>query len=80
MKSPDKKKDNRGLYVAPSPFNAVKLELAVIMIVGLLLWIAVDSITINAAAQIVILMSFGVLGAFWLVIRTRYLLQRTLKK
>ena len=79
MSGPDKK-PSHGLQVAPSPFNAVKLELAVIMLVGLLLWIVVDSITHNDAAQIVILMSFGVLGAAWLLIRTHVVSQRIEKK
>ena len=72
--------DNKGLRVAPSPFNAVKLELAIILIAGLLLWAVVDSITPSDSAQIGILMIFGVFGAAWLIIRTRYLSQRIAKK
>jgi dipeptide/tripeptide permease len=70
----------RGLSVSPSPFNAVKLELAVVIIAGLLLWIAVDSITNSDAAQIVILLAFGVVSAGWLVLRTHLLLRRNEKK
>jgi len=66
----------QGLSVAPSPFNAVKLELAVIIIIGLLVWIAVDSITTSDAAQIVILLLFGVLGAAWLIFRTYRVVRR----
>jgi len=77
MIDPENKGNHRqGLSVAPSPFNAVKLELAVILIVGLLLWIAVDSITNSDVAQIVILLVFGVLGAAWLILRTHILLRR----
>lgn len=72
--------DKKGLSVAPSPFNAVKLELAIILIVGLLLWTVVDSITSSDSAQIGILMIFGLFGAAWLIIRTRYLSQRIVKK
>jgi len=72
--------DNQGLYVAASPFNAVKLELAIILIAGLLLWAVVDSITPSETTQVGILMMFGLLGAAWLVIRTRYLALRTTKK
>ena len=72
--------DNQGFRVAPSPFNAVKLELAIILIAGLLLWAVVDSITPSESTQIGILMIFGLLGAAWLVIRTRYLAQRITKK
>lgn len=70
----------QGLSVAPSPFNAVKLELAVIIIVGLLLWIAVDSITTSHVTQIVILLVFGVLSAAWLIFRTHLLLRRLEKQ
>ena len=69
-----------GLQVVGSPFNAVKLELAVIVVVGLMLWIVVDSITGNDIAQIGILFGFGVVAAIWLVLRTRYLAQRIVKK
>ncbi|WP_455202742.1 hypothetical protein [Kaarinaea lacus] len=79
MKNSDQH-DNKGLSVAPSPFNAVKLELAIILIAGILLWAVVDSITPSDSAQIGILMIFGLLGAIWLIIRTRYLSQRIVKK
>ena len=72
----NKSSRHQGLSVAPSPFNAVKLELAVILIVGLLLWIAVDSITNSDVTQIVILLVFGVFGASWLILRTHILLRR----
>ncbi|MEJ2181330.1 MAG: hypothetical protein P8Y28_13080 [Gammaproteobacteria bacterium] len=72
--------NHQGLSVAPSPFNAVKLELAIILVAGILLWAVVDSITPSESAQIGILMLFGFLGAGWLVIRTRYLSRRISKK
>jgi len=66
----------QGVSVAPSPFNAVKLELAVIIVIGLLVWVAVDSITTSDAAQIVILLVFGLLGACWLIVRTYMVVRR----
>ena len=69
-----------GLRVVASPFNAVKLELAVIVVVGLVLWVVVDSITGNEITQIGILFGFGVAAAIWLVLRTRYLAQRIVNK
>ncbi|MGD8566703.1 MAG: hypothetical protein PVJ39_01265 [Gammaproteobacteria bacterium] len=62
-----------GLQVAPSPFNAVKLELAVIIVLGSVFWLIVDSITSNDVAQIGLLLLFGLISAVWLVVRTRYL-------
>lgn len=61
----------KGFGVAASPLNSVKLELGIILFVGLLLWLAVDSITADFANQLLILAFFGVGGALWLVIRTR---------
>lgn len=72
-------RDNQGFRVAPSPFNAVKLELAIILIAGFLLWAVVDSITASDSAQIGILTAYGLVGATWLVIRTRYLAHRAAK-
>lgn len=73
--------DNRkpGLQVAASPFNTVKLELAVIIVLGLVFWLAVDFITSNDIAQIGLLLGFGLIAAAWLVIRTRYLARRVSK-
>lgn len=68
-----------GLKVAASPFNAVKLELAVIIVLGLVFWLAVDFITSNDVAQIELLLGFGVVAAAWLVVRTRYLARHVSK-
>ncbi len=72
----DRQSARKGFGVAASPLNSVKLELGIILFVGLLLWLAVDSITANFANQLLILAIFGGTGALWLVFRTR----RTLKQ
>jgi len=66
-------KPTTGFGVHASPFNGVKLELAIILILGALFWLVLDSITNNEITQIGLLLLFGVLGAAWLVIRTRIL-------
>jgi len=66
----------KGFGVAASPLNSVKLELGIILFVGLLLWLAVDSITADLAYQLLILGGFSAAGALWLVLRTR----RTLRQ
>ena len=62
--------------VAPSPFNTVKLELALLLIMGLLLLVGLDSITQNTLIQIVVLFIFSIIGMVWLVLRTRRVVKR----
>ncbi len=69
----------KGFGVAASPLNRVKLELGIILLVGLLLWLAVDSITADFANQLLILAFFGGTSALWLVLRTRRTLQQLTK-
>ncbi len=66
----------KGFGVAASPLNSVKLELGMILFVGLLLWLAVDSITADLSNQLLILVGFGTLGGVWLVLRTRHILKQ----
>lgn len=60
-----------GFGVAASPFNKVKFELGIIMCIGVLLWLAVDSITAHVGAQLLILFSYSLTAMIWLVVRTR---------
>jgi hypothetical protein len=64
-----------GFGVAASPFNKVKFELGVILCVGILLWLAVDSITAHVATQLLILLAYGLGGMIWLMVRTRKIVQ-----
>lgn len=72
----DQKQSKPAFHVAASPLNAVKLELGIIIVAGVLLWLMLDSITNNDVTQILVLFLFGMIGAGWLVVRTRILLQR----
>ncbi len=76
----DRQSAGKGFGVAASPLNSVKLELGIILVVGLLLWLAVDSITADFANQLLILALFGGTGALWLVFRTRRTLERFRQK
>ena len=60
-----------GFSVAASPLNRVKFELGVIICVGAMLWLAVDSITANVVEQLLILFVYGLGGMVWLMARTR---------
>jgi len=66
----------KGFGVAASPFNGVKLELGICIILGMLLWLGADSITANKDAQLLILLGYSLLGTVWLVVRTRTVSRR----
>ncbi|MCK4586005.1 MAG: hypothetical protein KAU29_01600 [Gammaproteobacteria bacterium] len=66
----------KGFGVAASPFNGVKIELGIVLILGFVLWLATDFITASITAQLLLLVSYGLIGAFWLVIRTRRVAQQ----
>lgn len=64
-------KKDTAFAVAASPFNAIKLELVIVLIVGFLLWLLLDSITDNDWTHITILLAYSVSGALWLSLRIR---------
>ena len=66
----------RGLTVAPSPFNEVKLDLGVILAVGLVLLFVQSRALDSLLAQFLALGSYGLLGMLWIVVRTRCILAR----
>ncbi|MCG6969974.1 MAG: hypothetical protein LJE85_09430 [Gammaproteobacteria bacterium] len=56
--------------VAPSPFNRVKLELAIIIVMGTVLFVGLDSITQDALIQTGLLFVAGTLGMVWIMWRS----------
>ena len=64
------------MAVAPSPLNEIKLDLAIILVVGGLLLLVQGRLLDSLLAQLLVLASYGVLGMLWIVIRTRNVLQR----
>lgn len=70
MSDPAEKK-LKSFSVAPSPFNTVKLELGIIIVLGILLVLALNSITQNLTLQFAILIGAGVVGMIWIVWRTK---------
>jgi len=65
-----------GFGVAASPFNAVKLELAILLILGVVLGLLLDSITHRDWVQIVVLACYGITAGGWILFRTRRVLAR----
>ena len=66
--------------VAPSPFNVVKFDLGVILILGALLLLLQGRITSEILIQFVVLLSYGVLGMAWIVFRARRVLLKVAAK
>ena len=68
-------KKTNAFTVAPSPFNAIKLELGIVIVLGGLLLIALDSIIEDTFVQIGVLLLAGLLGMLWIIWRTHAILK-----
>lgn len=64
-------RQRRSFTVKASPFNSVKLDLAVIFILGALLFLIHDRIVDGELFQLAILTAYGLLSMVWIVFRTR---------
>ena len=62
--------------VNASPFNGIKLELGIILIVGVLIMLLIHFRVENIITQIVCLSAYGLAGMVWLLLRTRVILIR----
>jgi F0F1-type ATP synthase assembly protein I len=69
----------KGFGVAASPLNTVKLELAIVVIVGIVLGLVIGEITRNDWSDVLILGSYGLLAGIGLILRTRYLTSKYLQ-
>ncbi len=65
-----------GFTVAPSPFNGVKLELAVIFCVGVLLLLLQGRITSNSLLQLGLLAGYGGVSMLWVLYRVRQIMRK----
>ena len=66
----------KGMTVAPSPLNEVKLDLGIILVVGVLLLLVQGRLVDSLSVQLLVLASYSVLGMLWIVVRARKILQR----
>jgi hypothetical protein len=71
VKEPNSVTGGKGMAVAPSPLNEVKLDLGIILTVGGLLLLVQGRIVESVLVQLLVLVSYGLLGLCWIVIRTR---------
>lgn len=61
----------KGMTVAPSPLNEIKLELGIILTVGGLLLLVQGRLVDSLPVQLLVLVSYGFLGLTWIIVRTR---------
>ena len=61
--------------VQASPFNAIKLDLALILIVGVVVLVTHDRLVEHQLGQLAILVGYGFAAMLWVVMRTRRVLK-----
>ncbi len=66
----------RSITVAPSPFNKVKFELGVVLVLLPLIWLVVGRLIADSLVQFAVLFGLGSVAAVWLVLRTRATLRK----
>ena len=64
----------KGLTVAPSPLNEVKLDLGIILAIGVLLLLVQGRALESLSLQLLLLLSYGLLGMLWIVIRVHWVM------
>ena len=69
----------KGMTVAPSPLNEVKLELGIILAVGALLLLAQGRALDSLPLQFLLLTSYGLIGLIWIVVRTRRVMAKFIR-
>ena len=75
MKTRTNNLKTKPLKVQASPFNAVKLDLAIIIIAGMLLFMIIGTFTAAIGVQLLILFIYGMLSLGWLIYKTRRVIQ-----
>ncbi len=66
----------KGMTVAPSPFNEVKLDLGIILAVGCLLLLVQGRLLDSLLLQLLALVSYGGIGLIWIIVRTRQIMAK----
>lgn len=64
------------MKVDPSPFNEVKLELGIILTIGVFLLLIQGRFVDSVVLQFLLLSSYGFLGMGWIILRVRRVLQK----
>ena len=73
---PSLTRQRRGFTVQASPFNAVKLDLALILFVGVVLVFVHSRLVSNQLGQLGLLAAYGIVAMCWLIFRTRRVIKQ----
>ena len=71
LKKIDPPDTTTGFSVIASPYNAVKMDLTVLALLGVIVWMIHDQITTQFYAQIFILGGYGCATLVWIIRRVR---------
>jgi len=66
----------KGFTVAASPLNGVKVDLAVVIVLGILLLITHGLLSESTLVQLAILLGYGLTAMAWIVLKTRRLMSK----
>jgi hypothetical protein len=66
----------KGMMVAPSPLNEVKLDLGIILTVGVLVLLVQGRVMDSLPLQFLLLLSYGLLGMMWIIVRVRRIMAK----
>lgn len=66
----------RSFAVAASPFNAVKLELALIIVAAIVFWLVVERLYPGRVEAMLLLSGYGAVAAGWIFFRVHRVLRR----
>ncbi len=66
----------RSITVAASPFNQVKFELGIVLVLLPLAWLVVGRVIAGSLGQFAVLFGLVCVAAGWLVVRTRSILRK----
>ncbi len=77
---PSPAKPKTGFGVAPSPFNGVKLELGIVLVLGAVLWLGANFIIASLGGQLLMLAVYGIASTLWLMFRTCRVLRQCVEQ
>ncbi len=66
----------KAFTVQASPFNAIKLDLALILVVGIVLLIVHERLVDDQFGQLLVVAGYGLAAMLWIVMRTRHVLKK----
>ncbi len=67
----------KGLQVADSPLNGVKLDLGLFILVGLVLFVLLENINISQGIRFLVLGVWALFMLVWVVLKTKAIIKKT---